>query len=898
MAENRFKRFVEDEAPQEKRNRFARFAGRREPRQEQGHRGSLAFLNRGISTVIGGPVDLVNAGLGAAGVPVSERPFLGSESIAAGMDAIGIRAADRGAQPETLGEYMGRGVGEAAGSLPFFGAGVGALQAARSPVARGVGGTMMQPFTQTPGRALTAEASAGAGAGAALYATDAIQGERGRGDPLRTFAEIGGAVVGGMGPSAALRTLQATPIAGSVIRGAKKAVVPFTRSGAMERARDRVRGLAEDPEAAARALLEEPSVRGPDGGAALTPAQRTGDRRLMALERAVRDTDPPTDLALRQRASVADEAISEAIRAPAEGRGVEAARGFLSDNLERRISRLDRLVSGAGERARNRVNQLAPERRASESSMIVRNELEGALRRARQEERHLWQRVPDSVQVPTTETRAAYRRLVEETPRAQRDNIPAKARQFLDPDASNQAFTAAETVKEMQGLYSAMRESARQSRAAGEMNSARMADNIADGILRDFDATEVAGEAGRLFGEARTYSRQLNERFTRGSIGRVLGHAREGGQSLPAELTLDRTIGRRGLDAAVSADEIRRAVGDSPDAEAAMQDFLRRRFTEHSIRDGQFSSRRAQDFLRSNSELLDRFPDLKRQMGDAERAQALANRVSSQAGDEVRQLRDPNINHASRFLNAPVDQEIQAIFRARDPRAAAIQLRRAAAQDNTGDALRGLKGGFLDFLMDRARTGSFNEFDQPILSGRAIRGALADDKISKVASTLFSKSELQRLNTLSRELANLETARGSLPSVGAVMDDTPNKVIDYLGRVIAARSGARMGQGTSGASLLTAGFASQRMKRILGALTNDHAEALIREAVQDPDLFRILLSPSASRQERAATRVLETLIAITGGEFARALKPGDESERPPLEITVNPRSAPVQAQQR
>lgn len=890
MAENRFRQFVEDAPQGNGGNRFARFAEQPSPEQSgpEGNRGALAFLNRGISTVLGGPVDLVNAGLGAAGVPVSDTPFLGSESIAGGMDAIGIRAADRGAQPENLGEYVGRGVGEAVGSLPFLGAGTGALQAAQSPVARGVGGSMMQPFVQSPGRALSAEASAGAGAGAALYATDEIQGERGRGDPVRTLAEIGGAVAGGMGPNLAGRAIQATPIAGGAIRGAKKAVVPFTRAGATERARDRIRGLAEDPEAAARALMEEPAVRGPDGGAALTPAQRTGDRRLMGLEKAVRDTDPPTDLALRQREATADQAIAEAIRAPGEGRGVEATRSFLSENMERRIGRLDRLVSGAGERAQNRVNRLAPERRASESATIVRNELDNALRRARGEERSLWQRVPENVSVPTTQTRTAYRQLLEETPGPQMDNIPAKARQFLDPEASNQAFGAAETVKEMQGLYSAMREAARQSRASGEMNSARMADNIADAILRDFDATEVAGEAGRLFGEARTFSRQLNERFTRGSIGRVMGHAREGGVSVPAELTLDRTIGRGGLGAAVSTDEIRRAVGDSPDAEGAMQDFLRRRFSEHAIRDGEFSSRRAQDFLRANSELLDRFPQLKQQMGSAEQAQALANRVSSRAGEELRRLRDPNITQASRFLNAPVDQEIQSIFRARDPRAAAAQLRRAAAQDPTGDALRGLKGGFVDFLMDRARTGNFNEFDQPILSGRAIRGALADDKISKVAGTFLSESEMRRLNAVARELANLETARGNVPDVGQVMSDTPNKIIDIIGRTLAARSGARLGQGTSGASLLTAGFASQRMKRILGALTNDHAEALIREAVQDPDLFRILLSPSAARQERSATRLMETLTAVTGGEFARTMEQVDQPERPPLEMTVNP----------
>ena len=93
-----------------------------------------------------------------------------------------------------------------------------------------------------------------------------------------------------------------------------------------------------------------------------------------------------------------------------------------------------------------------------------------------------------------------------------------------------------------------------------------------------------------------------------------------------------------------------------------------------------------------------------------------------------------------------------------------------------------------------------------------------------------------------------------------------NAVISLLARTIAARQGARAGQGTSGASLLTANFASRRMQRILDSLTNDRAEALIRDAITDKDLFTALMtkSRSPSAQRMVETRLTEWLVGAAG----------------------------------
>lgn len=823
-------------------------------------RGVLPFVNRGIANVLGAPVDLVNAGLGAVGVPTSETPFGGSASIAGGMQGLGVAVSEADQQPEGLGEYVGRGVGEAAGALvPVLG-GARALQASQGPMRAAAGRTIMDPFTRTPGRALTAEAMAGAGMGAGGAAADRLYDSES--PAARMTGEILGGVVGGMGPYAVGAGLARAPLTGTAIRYARKTYAPFTEAGAKERARDRVRSLAEDPEEARR-LIDEPGIGN------LTPAQRTGDERLMALERSVRDTDPAASRELRVRDAEAHQALREAMREPAAGRSVEDARQFIGRRLDDLLRQMDNRVQLAARTAERKIEQLAPEQRASQSAIIVREELDGALAQARKDEARLWSLIPKKEMAPTTASRQAYRRILADTPQAQRDTIPEKARQFLDPDNSNSAFKTQESISELHGLYSAMRQQARHARAADERNTARISDEIADALLVDMGAAAGDTPAGRLINDAREFSNRLNEKFTRGSVGRVLGHAREGGDALPAELTLDTTIGRSGLRGAVSTDDIRRAVGDAPDTDAAMQDYLRSRFRDYTVRNGQFSDRRAQDFLRQNDELLDRFPGLKSQMADAERAQALATSTANRIGRRADALRDPRQSRAAEFLNAPVEQEIQAVLRSRDPGAAALELRRQTAKDTTGDATRGLKGGLVDHLMHQARSGQFDESGQSLLSGRALMASFRDKRTGPVVRALLSTQEQSRLLGIAGELSKLETSRsGQLPSVGPVIDDNPGTLLSLLGRTMAARMGSRAGAGTSGASLLTAHFASKRMQRFLASMTNDRAELLIREAITDPALFRDLLSEKTLRSDAAANRLIETMTALTGGAVA------------------------------
>ncbi|MEM9045152.1 MAG: hypothetical protein AAGC81_10670 [Pseudomonadota bacterium] len=442
--------------------------------------------------------------------------------------------------------------------------------------------------------------------------------------------------------------------------------------------------------------------------------------------------------------------------------------------------------------------------------------------------------------------------------RAQAEDKPGAAR-FLDPDR-NASFADSEPAKELHALYSKLREEARLARSAGNANTARISDGLAEAVLKDLEA--APGIEGPL-AAARDYSRELNQTFRQGRVGNILGFEREGGVSIAPEMTLGTAIGRPGLKSALTMDEIRAAVGDNPNTEAAASDFIRRRFGEFSAPRGEFKPERAQDFLRQNAELLERFPAIRQEITQSVSTGFGARNASARMARRTERLQSMP---GEAFINAPYGREFEQILKAKDPASSARSLVREAARDRTGQATRGIKSAALEHV-----TGSNG------LNGASIMKALKDKRSSAAIREVLSPDEIGRLETVASRLDSLNRADGRLPDVGAVMNDPVNSVISFLGRTFGARMGARAGQGTSGASLLTAKFGSDRIRKMLESLTNDTAERLVRDAIEDPDLFKSLLQPvdTAAARARVETRLVEWMSANTG------LAAGEREQNPP-----------------
>lgn len=817
---------------------------------------TMGFLNRGLANTLGAPVDLVTAGLNRIPGVEIQSPMGGSESFQSAMGIVNADVANRPA--ETLLEHAAQGGGEAAGALfPALSASR-ALQGAQG-VTGAVASQMSAPFVSQPIRAASAELAAGGGAAMGSALADDFAEDGDAGPIAQTVAALTGGALGAMGPQAITRASQqgaeALPVTGAAIRGIKGAVAPFTEQGARVRAENRIQGLVSDPQEAATAMMQ-------DNPGNLTPAQMSNDTNLLALERTVAENNPQVRDRLADRAAESADAIKDDFFSLAPDGTPQHAIDFLERRRDQFRSRLQSFKDLADRRATARIERLNPIRRESENSVIVGEELQRAYERARTQERQLWNAVPKSAEVPTSKVRETYASILAETPRARIDDIPREASALL----SGSGFGDQETVLEMHGLYSQLRQRAREAlgRSTPNGNKARIANELADAILVDLGATgKLPTAVGVKINEARAFSREMNEVFRQGAVRSFTSQSALGGPSYPTETALSRAVSKGGPRAAVAVDQIADAAGD--EALEPLQDFMRGRLMDRAAGRGSYDPKQAAAFARANSEALSRFPELQGDISAANTASRTGETRTARVDGIVARLDNPRQNAGAAFLNASAGDEVaQAIFKAKIPVQAAAALRREAAKDTTGRALEGIKRGTLDFLIGRA-SGRYAADGTQELSGNQLFGDLQDPRQRAVLGRLFNPAEISRMERLSRQLQGLQGARNAR-SLDSVIDDAPNAIINFVGSTIAARQGAKAGQGVSGASLLTANFASKRMRDLLGSLTNDRAERLIQDAITDRDLFVALMTNNTdpARVRRAEKRISEWLIGTYG----------------------------------
>lgn len=828
--------------------------------------GGLPFVNRAIASFFGAPVDLANLALKYTGLPVSERPIGGSASIESGMARLGRATGtpmvpEVGQMPETPEEYIGRGVGEAAGMLiPGYGAARLAASAANPVVAR-VGQSIAQAPVGTsttrlsrygaPAATVGMELASGAGAGAGRYIGETFNADQ-------PYAGQVGELAGGLTPGLLALLAKYGPV-GLATRAVGRA--QEVRADAT-RAPGRLQSLTADPEAAAKAA-ETPSI------ADLTPAQRTQEPRLLALERAVAEIDPALERTLRERAEASQTTLLEEARAL--GGDPAQTRAFLETRRERLNAALQTRTEQAQARANERIAALEPTSTAEDASRIVREEFDKAYEAMRRQENELWRSIPQDVQVDTTPLFRRFEALVASTPRTQQQDIPEYARRFLGQD-SNQKLGGMETPAELQGFRSELLAIERRALDAGDRNQARVARELAKATL---DTMNSMPDIGGPYAVARDFSRRLNETFREGPVGQLVDTS-GGAPTVPAEMTLTRLIGAGGVQGGVAERALRAATDESPTAQTAIQDFLTRDLRNRAITaGGRLKPEAVESWMRRNETLLAQYPQLRENITAALQAQTRAESVEASQTAISRRLETPRETAIARFLEGNPNDAVKRIFAADNPVEVATSLRRSASRDESGAALAGLRGAFVDNILTRARQ---TDPDGEVFRGSVILETLRNPQQRAALEAVFTPEELNRLQQIGTEFAALERARGELPGIGGVMPEGPARMIDTLARVGGAKFGSFISRITGGGgNIQTPGIMSERFRGFVRNLNEDRATKLLSRAVTDPELFATLMRDSrTSGQQDEVTRSLQGWLA---GPAGRALFE-EESENP------------------
>jgi len=810
-----------------------------------GFTNNMGQLNRGIAQTVGGLVDFIN--------PFDKYTGSAATGLENVMEATGINVADRA--PEGFVENVFSGTGNAAGAvLPV----TRAVQLAQQ--LPGLVGKVAQ--TVAPQLSTTSAFAGELAAGGLAAGASEVAEQKGYGETGQAIAGLaGGLSPAGVMPAlrGASRVAQATPVVRTIVGE----IAPFTAAGARRIASERARQTAGGDEAAAVAAraLDEPNPLN------LTPAEQTGNVNLIGLQRAAANRDRAVvgaNIATRQAESerLAREQLTF-------GGRVEDAQDFVAQRTADFSRTLDEYVEAARVSAENKIPRGAMD--SVEASTVVAREFRRAEDLARAEQRRLWGRIPKGVELDVSAVRQTIRSLKDSATRITKSDIPSAANKFLKATKE----TGTDRVDEVNALYSAMRDTARNAVSGDTVNRdlARVANEIADSILKALDDIPATTDVNRQIIEARTFSREMHDTFSRGTVGQLLKRTSRGGQATPEELTLQRSIRSGGDAGSVAQRDIATAVrgteGQAPVANAT-ENYLRENFMTKAFdpSGNSFRPSAAANFVRANKRLLDDFPAVRQEIEQSIASQQRLGAVETRA---PRIAAAADKSPAARFAAASSDKALDQIAAAARPQLAMANFLATARKDPTGAALEGIRRAVSKALINRSQRvlDIVDDAGNPIaLSGTRLANTLDDEVFNDIARQALTTGQLAQARIVTREVQKLDKGRllGATPEALEAFE--PNTMLATLVRIVGARAGARLGGGL-GSSLQTSQIMSGRFKALLDKVTDTKAQGLLLQATLDPAIMRSLLLNGQDPKNAAQIRT-NLLPLLTGTAAATA----------------------------
>jgi len=739
----------------------------------------LRNMRRGLSAVLGLPVDAVNAGLGALGVPVSEEPFLGSAMIdkalgapaqatAAVVGADTQRAAEGPTPQDAFQRVAGRtGYEIGAGLLPVGGAIVGGarlgVQGARALQKRGtvqgLAGQAFEAGATNPvglaGREMRYAGGAGIGAGLANEAAGNPQhGDNFWSDFLGSMAGVAGtAAVGRLGGAA-------KNVAGAVtgdprfmddVAGEEVAARIISHSSDM--AGPIARGETVDTTPLVTKLRRPAPIEEAVPGYQANIGDRTQDPGLYTLAYNA-DTLLPGAANVRRVANNA--AVDRRMNELDPGGDPAQFRAALEANRDARIAEAER----AAEQQRRRFEEAALAARpvladATARGSSARSALADVYAAERERIRQAFAPI-DEAQFPIS-----VRPLAEGFAEVQQ-RLPLNDQARFLPSEVNVAARLGEAeqapLREVTALRSGLSDDIRTAEAAGEAQRARVARQFR-GTIDEFLEQNMPPELREAYQAANAVRRDVADRFERPgtAIQRTLQQREGGGYALD--------------DSAVTPQFVQTDQGRINDFRAAMREAgndprLRNALADEVLADVQRSGLldrpdALRKYLGERNIFLSEFPELRQKLEAAAEASEAARAASRAAETTRRDLTTPGRTAQATYLKygdeATVDA-VRAIMSSAKPRDAVRELLEAAG--NSPEARRNARSALWE-VVKRQKFSAPDMAGQERWNPRKLKGLFDDPKVAAVAEELW-KDNPEDLAAIKQVVSALAGAEGSV----------------------------------------------------------------------------------------------------------------------------------------
>ena len=818
-------------------------------------------INVGLSDIFGAPVDLANQlpkllnllpgeqGFGA----FSENPVGGSQSIRNLLsDKLDLGYKDINQLPASQRPFAvgGEVVGQTAGTLlPVVGQAskikaprvVSTVQAPKGNLLSQTADDLLMAQARNPVAAITAETAMSAAPAVGAGFAEAID----PGDPTsRLYGELAGAF---SLPVVMSNTLPA--LTTSLRRVIETKVLPGGKEREAARiVQKRLSDAGEDPKAVAEALRES--------GDNMTSGIATNSPALLAIEKQFISEGGEVSDALKKQVKAVIEDFNAEFRAAVKTGDPEAIRQAAQARQEHVISALNQIAKRAEAKAKKaqefglRANlgdnaQMAASKKAREI-------LDDALRVARNTESQLWAEVPKDISVQPTAFTSKFDEMKAEL--LSQESLPdGPVVKFRDD------LEGTTTTGDLLRARSRYLEQARMLRSQGKFGDARRVQNIADAALQDLDG--VVGGSAKV---AREFSRELNEKFTQGFVGKTLGYDRTGAPSVDQRVTLERAARGSDTDQLVNLQSMQRAAGENAaDMKAAQEDFLTAMARGSANFDGSLNPQALENFIKQNRATINEL-GLQDTLADVAGRRRIADQLAERAASGTAFARQKST--AARVLQ--VNNANDAVKRALTSNNTSEQLgdlARLAKRSRDPSVMEGLQYATLETLLDAATSskGMISGSGLEALlaqktGGTTVRGALSDTGV-------LTQSQLKNIDRIVAKSKNLEQALASTDRAEDLLG-TSDLLFDLLLRIGGANVGSMSAaSGATGAPLVLAGAASRSARTAFDKMPKLRVKSIIAEAVKNPKLMADLLSKPTSATARAARDRRVNAVLIQAG---------------------------------
>jgi hypothetical protein len=855
-------------------------------------------FNKGLSQTLGTPVDLVNAGLKAVGLPMSDTPFMGSEFIQRYLMPEPV-------QPEGPNENIIGRVGQEVGATaPFIG---GSLMMRAQQLAEqgtGVVNKMVADLQAIePGKLARVETALAASGGFGAGVLNEIFPEGG------WMSDFVGEVVGSLGPTAALGVIRK---ARSTIAAIPEKLGFKSEETLKEDLGQKLVGLGRSSKVAegiekADALKETiPGFQPTTGQASGEPgliqaersfarsgaeaAQKTATQRLdnqTAIRSAVDEVAPQGKLGDVAAGIEKERARKELLldkglaRAQAE---VDAQRNLITGRTQAVVDRTERMMQGADARAVSRIQALEAKLTPQQQGQIIRQEYGKELEAYQAAANAKYAKVDQSIILPPTGTREAAKKVRAELRTQEADEfIPSGALADMERLGVREEVTQKGPMAKVQKVQREVdvpfgELDALKRRLQGEIRAAkndtvkRRLNILLDGVESDLDqltdnpAIKAAHpEAAQAYDEARNFSRAGIFRLKSGEADAIRQLDRTGRNKVGND-----AIAQRFLDGEDSIDDFVAALGSRPAAQTALEDAAKLDFYAKAVdpSTGMIHAKAADKWMRDHAHITKQFPDLKAKLESTTELQRSADDIRQRGkailkDPEARaRMEDPRMfdkldkleqhaaqvaqtvkrtkaswekNAASLFLSDDADRAAERILASQTPQTKINQVIGQLGNDPV--ARKGFERAMWDAALSKFESKAVDALDRPILQARNMKEFLGENR--QWMEPLFGKARVDRMEKASEALEMVErSGRVVLPGGSDTAANLTASLSDlgpFLSRLYAHQRGVVSLKWIMG----------ERVARALGGhlqkVTEDKAAALLNEAFFNPEVAHSLM---------------------------------------------------------